>query len=274
MKPPLSLLGWVSGLWLLAGVVAVSAAESPPVTAGPPPGGGSPFGASGPLPPDVPKPSSDPHDLRGFYYMRMAGPLLYGIDKSNPPLTPAALAIFRQRVADHEAGLVPDDPQVQCRPMNAARMYGTGFPQIQLIQSANEIVILLMEDHITRRIALNGKHPSHLVPTYLGNSIAHWEGDTLVVDTIGFRDGSWLDETGTPGDHNEHLVERFQKVDGGTKIEDSVTIDDPGVFSHPLSFTVPFTWRPDATWDEIICEEGNRDAPDDSPNSADTGAKR
>jgi len=263
--------GTLLGLWLAVGAVAAPATDAPAPAAGPPTGGRSPFGASGALPPDAPKPSADPHDLRGLYYMHMAGPLLPGIDKKNPPLTPAGLAVFRQRLANHDAGLVPDDPQVQCRPMNAARMYGTGFPQVQIIQSANEIVILLMEDHITRRIALNGQHPAHLAPTYLGDSIGHWEGDTLVVDTIGFRDDSWLDETGTPGDHNEHLIERFRKVDGGSKLEDQVTIEDPGVFSQPLSFTVPFTWRPDATWDEIICEEGNRDAVDGSPSGA--GAK-
>lgn len=243
-------------------------AQSP--GAGPPAGG--PFAAT-PLPADAPKPSPEARDLRGYYFMRSFGILLPGIDQANPPFTPAALALFRKRIADRKAGLLPDDPQVQCRPMNAVRFFGSGFPEMQFLQSPNEVALLLMEDHIVRRIAINAKHPAHPALTSHGDSIGHWEDDTLVVDTIGFKDNGWLDETGTPGDHNEHLIERIKKVDGGQKIEDQVTIEDGTVLTHPLSFTMNFAWRPDAPWDEIICEEGNRDG-GDTPAASDSGTVR
>lgn len=241
-------------LGLALSVTPAGAASGPP--SGPP---GNPFD-SGPPDPNAPKPSPDPRDLRGYYFMHSVGILLPGIDKDHPPFNAAGLALFRKRIARRQAGDLTDDPQVSCRPMNAVRMFGSGFPQVQFIQTRNQLTILLMEDHIVRRIFLNAKHPAHLVPTASGHSVGRWQGDTLIVDTIGFKPGGWLDETGTPGDRNEHMIERIRKTDGGQSLEDQVTVEDPSLFTRPVTFKVIYTWKPDAVWDEIICEEGNRDA--------------
>lgn len=239
------------------GFVRVAGAQSMPW----PPTGG-PF-APPPLRPDSPKPTADPRDIRGYYYLRSFGVLLPGVDKNNPPLQPEALALFQKRVADLAAGQVPvTDPQVGCRPMTAVRMFGTGFPQMQFIQTPGQVTFLLMEDHLVRRIFIGAKHPKQIVRTAHGDSIGHWEGDTLVVDTIGFKGNSWIDETGVSGDENLHLTERIRKLDGGQALEDQVTVEDPTTLTHPISFRVDFAWEPTSIWDEVICEEANRDAGD------------
>lgn len=247
----------VLAIGLMASLSVLATSVRAQTVAAPPPGK-SPF-ETGIERPDAPKPSTDPRSLRGYYFMPLSGVLLRGLNKDDMPLNEQALALFKKRIADREAGLLPDDPMTVCRPMNAVRVFGSGFPQLQILQTPDEVLILLMEDHMVRRIYLNGKHPQTLAPTAMGHSIGHWDGDTLVVDTIGFKDNAWLDETGTPADHNEHMMERIRKVDNGQTIEDLVTIEDSTVFTRPISFRVTMTWRPSESWDEVICEEGNRD---------------
>ncbi len=105
------------------------------------------------------------------------------------------------------------------------------FPQ-QIIQTPQQIVILYEYMNVFRVIPLTANHHADLVPTYLGDSVGHWEGDTLVVDVIGFNDKTWLTGTGTFHSDALHITERYTRVDKD-QINYDVTIEDPNVLTRP-----------------------------------------
>jgi hypothetical protein len=113
--------------------------------------------------------------------------------------------------------------------------------------------------HSYRQIFMDGrKHPPELDPTWFGHSIGWWEGDTLVVDTVGFNDKFWFDRRGHPHTEQLHTIERFTRQDMG-RMEIKVTVEDPGAYSRP--FTLTFHARLSNPGDELmeyICQENNQ----------------
>jgi hypothetical protein len=113
--------------------------------------------------------------------------------------------------------------------------------------------------HSYRQIFLDGRpHPKNLDPTWYGDSIGHWEGDTLVVDSAGFNDKFWFDFAGHPHTEKLHIVERYRRPDLG-HLEDEVTIDDPGAYSKPFTMYGHFPLQVGAEIMEYICNENNQD---------------
>ena len=96
-----------------------------------------------------------------------------------------------------------------------------------------------------------------LTPTWLGHSVGHWEGETLVIDVVGFNEGSWIDMGGKPHTNKLHLVERFTRTDLYT-LHYEATIDDPGAYTAPWKLAFDVTWDPDGEIQEYICQENNR----------------
>jgi hypothetical protein len=123
--------------------------------------------------------------------------------------------------------------------------------QFQIVQSANHVIILHEYPGTFRIIPLGGPtdgtaHPADPDPTWLGDSIGHWDGDTLVVDTVGFNDKSWLDRVGHPHSDQLHLVERIRRVDQNSLQVDFV-IEDPKAYTKPITSTLVFQLKP--KWD-------------------------
>jgi hypothetical protein len=113
--------------------------------------------------------------------------------------------------------------------------------------------------HSFRQVFMDGrKHPAELDPTWFGHSIGRYEGNTLVIDTVGFNDKSWFDNKGYPHTEQLHTIERWTRVDSG-HMTNEVTIEDPGAYTKP--FTVKFNARVTDPGDEImeyICQENNQ----------------
>ena len=107
---------------------------------------------------------------------------------------------------------------------------------------------------------MNAKHPGKFEPTFMGHSVGHWEGDTLVVDTIGMIKQTQIDEAGTLHSDQLHVVERIRKVQD--TLEVLFTIEDPKAFTKPWTAVRIWKWRPDIRFIEYICEENNRNASD------------
>ena len=107
-----------------------------------------------------------------------------------------------------------DDPVLkQCLPPGTPRIYLQPFP-FQIVQTPKEILMLFEYDHTIRQIFMDGRaHPEDVTPTYMGHSIGKWDGDALVVDTVGFNDKTWLDRDGHPHSDQLHVTERFHRVD-------------------------------------------------------------
>lgn len=205
-------------------------------------------------------------------------------DEASPILTPAAAAAVKQRNAMQRAGANIPTPSNQCLPMVAPYIYRV--QGMQLLQAKNEVVLLYMQDHQVRHVRLNDTHPAHVAPTAYGDSIGHYDGDTLVVDTVGFKVGriAAVDQYGTPYSEGMHVVERYRlipyeaakeaqdrllRANGGTATEQAASVDpDYKGKGLQISFTVEdktyFTtpWSGLATyrkagseWVENVCAE-------------------
>ena len=151
-----------------------------------------------------------------------------------------------------------DDPTSRCLPAGLPRTVMLGlFPQ-QFVQTPTQIVMLYEYMNVFRVIPFNAKHPDDLLPSYLGNSVARWEGDTLVVDVTGFNDKSWLAGTGTFHSEALHVTERFTRVDKD-QINYDVTMEDPNVLTKPWTLHSTLMLREGTRLEEYICAENNID---------------
>lgn len=174
------------------------------------------------------------------------------------PFLPWAKELFLHR----RRTLTADDPHVRCKPSGAARLYHTpyGFEIIQVPELQRVFMSGVGGPHTWRVVYMDGRpHPADLDPTYHGHSIGYWEGDALVVDTVGFNTRFWLSRDGEPHTEQLHTIERFERPDYNTLIY-TLTIDDPGAYTQPWSSSWTINWGPNAEMYEFICQENNRDA--------------
>jgi hypothetical protein len=152
-----------------------------------------------------------------------------------------------------------DDPTTLCLPSGLPRLAILSlFPQ-QIVQTPKQIVILYEYMSVFRVIPLNAKHPDDLLPSYMGNSVAHWEGDTLVVDVTGFNDKTWLAGTGTVHSDALHIIERYTRVDKD-QINYDVTMEDPKVLTKAWTIHSTMMLREGTHLQEYVCAENNLDA--------------
>jgi len=127
------------------------------------------------------------------------------------------------------------------------------------VQTPDLLVFLYESRTIYRQVFLDGRPlPKNAQPTWMGYSVGKWDGDTLVVETIGQNGKTWLDMRGLPGTESLRVIERYSRPNTGVMNID-VTIDDPKAYTKP--WNVRLTWRlvPDTDLIESICEENNRD---------------
>jgi hypothetical protein len=183
-------------------------------------------------------------------------------DRSETPWLPWSKAEFDRRAEAEKNGKPLFDPTAACLPSGIPRLIIAPYP-IEIIQTPDMTVILHETHHLYRIIYMDAKHPAKVGPTYMGHSIGHWEGDTLVVDTVGLTTMTQIDEAGTQHSDALHVVERIRKINPST-LEDTFTIDDPKTFSKPWDARRTFNYRPDISLFEYVCEENNRNAPDAS----------
>jgi hypothetical protein len=227
----------------------------------------APSGDSGPAPAGTAAPNTDPHDLNGhwvnFGIKHLAGPEA-GVPA---PLKPKYMAKLEKRMRDTNSGIPEGDASTQCFPHGTPRAIESPYP-VEVIMSpaahgAPAQVTILMETlHNIRRIYLTDKHFDNMGESFLGESIAHWDGDTLVVDTKKLNTRTFLDDEGSTHSTQEHVVEHIHKSADGTKLEVLSTVTDPVTLYHPYTTRTVLHWRPDIRNQEFICEENNRNGVD------------
>ena len=185
-----------------------------------------------------------------------------------PPLTPEA----QQRLSQSSAarGVIGIGPAngPEDRPLSE-RCITFGFPDTlagynsyyQFVQSPTYLAVLSERIHDVRVIPLDGRpHPPSSVRLWLGDSRGHWQGDTLVVDSAGFNDRSWLDAFGHPHSEELRIQERFHRRDFG-HLDLELTINDPKLFLKPFTVKVTELLDPDSDVLEMICNENEKDRP-------------
>jgi hypothetical protein len=166
------------------------------------------------------------------------------------PLQPWAVKVSRERLSK-------DDPEANCLPAGIPRQ--TPFP-FKIIQTPKLIVFLIEGNmHTYRQIFLDGSgHPKDLDPTWFGDSRGTWQGDTLVVDTVGFNDKFWFDGIGHPHTEKLHVIERYRRSDAA-HLAYEVTIDDPGAYTRPFTMYGQSPLLQNTEIMEYFCSENNQD---------------
>jgi len=151
------------------------------------------------------------------------------------------------------------EPHARCKPSGGVRQFVTPYGnEIMEIRELERVYIFdVGGPHTFRIIYTDGReHPDNLTPTYYGHSIGHWEGDTLVVDTVGFNEKFWIDRRVTVHTKQLHLIERFTRT-SLNRMEYDVTVDDPGAYTETWSGGIYLRWEPDQEMFEYICQEQN-----------------
>lgn len=176
--------------------------------------------------------------------------------KDGLPFQPWAAELHRERVAENSK----DNPDAHCLPMGVMQFHNHGQPR-KMIQTPQVIVILYEANAGVRQIFTDGRPlPKDPEPWWYGYSTGHWDGDTLVVESAGFRDLGWLDVEGSPLTSEAHVIERYRRPDFG-HLEIEVTINDPKAYTKPWTVTVHQRIMVDTELIEFVCQENEKDAP-------------
>jgi hypothetical protein len=178
-------------------------------------------------------------------------------DHTNPILQPWAAKIVKQWADESHAGRAPAHAHALCLPTSVPGAM-TLHQAYQFLQKKDKVTILIANQAQVRHVYLNVPHSKTVKPSWYGESVGHYEGDTLVVDTIGIktRDVVPFDRFGTPHTEKLHVVERIRKT-GEKELRIDYVIDDEGAFTAP--FKASLTFRPMKDWEEQICAENNVD---------------
>ncbi len=173
-----------------------------------------------------------------------------------PPYQPWAAELVKKR----SEGIGKDDPVALCQPAGLMRLH-TYPPLRKIVQNPGLTLILSERDVTFRQIFTDGrplaKDPN---PSFNGYSVGKWEGDTLIVETTGFRDGIWLDRKGNPITEAAKMTERFRRPNLGN-LEIEITIDDPKAYTKPWTVKLRQILVADTDLLEYYCQENERDAP-------------
>jgi Carboxypeptidase regulatory-like domain len=188
-------------------------------------------------------------DLSGVWYSQRT------VDPGNPEMKAWAEAVLKERAENNRK----DSPQSRCQPLGVLRSSVVTHAWRTVHTPSFLMMISEMDVPGYRQIYLDGRgHPTDFFPTWTGHSIGHWVGDTLVVDTVGFNDKSWLSAAGHPHTENMHLTERFRRPDLG-HLEIEFTIEDPDTFLKPWVIKRVADLAPNEEVEELICTENERD---------------
>jgi hypothetical protein len=169
------------------------------------------------------------------------------------PYQPWAAALKKQRAADDSR----DDPHVRCLPDTVPRMWT--LPHLtKAVHTAKLLVLLYEVNAMYRQIFLDGRpFPTDMNPAWTGYSVGHWEGDTLVVQTRGFRDDLWIDMQGSPMSNAATMTERISRPNFGT-LQIALTIDDPKTYTTPFTVNLVQTLEADTELVDEFCLENEK----------------
>ena len=178
---------------------------------------------------------ADPRDLSGMweFFANIPGQGIYATpSKIPPPMTPWAKAKYDEAKPGYgpKAQGGGNDPILKCNPTGIPRILF--FPQpFEIFQAPGRMFMFFERDHAWRQIWTDGRgHPKDLAPTWMGDSIGKWDGDTFIVDTIGLSEKSWLDFYGDPHSEDIHLIERYKRVDQ-TTMSLQLVVEDPKAYT-------------------------------------------
>ena len=234
----------LSGIWDLRGPGGRGGpggqAKGGLIPGGPPPGG---------APPPPPPPTDGSPPMATFKNVGSGF-------KEGLPLLPWAADLLKQRKLENSK----DNPDAHCLPLGLMQLHMHPQPR-KIIQTPGLVVMLYEAQGGIRQIFTDGRPlPKDAEPWWYGYSVGKWDGDTLVVETTGFRNDVWLDIDGSPLTESGKMTERFKRLNLGT-LQIDVTIEDPKVYTKPFTVRVVHRLLPDTDLIEFICQENDRSGP-------------
>ena len=200
-----------------------------------------PAGAGPPPPPAGPRPFQD----------------LPSLFPEGLPMQPWAVALRKQRLAENSK----DHPDAYCLPLHPVQLHAHPQPR-KIVQTPGLVLIVYEANNGLRQIFTDGRplpKAEDVQPWWYGYSVGKWDGDTLVVESVGWRDNNWIDEQGTPLTTDGKVTERFRRTNYGT-LEIEIGINDPKTFTKPWSYKLNQKLMPDTDLIEFICAENNTSA--------------
>ena len=205
-------------------------------------------------------------------------------DLSNPILQPWAREELRKANERALSGKPAYTPKERCWPIGVPGFLLYPVFPVYFLQTPKEVVMIWAEDHQVRHIYLNQPHSARPTPSWFGESVGRYEGDTLVVDTVGMNGRTYIDNYRTPHTDRLHVVERFRMIDGGKTLEAMLHVEDPGAFTTPWDAKQLYR-RIDSSGDktdprvprgpleEMACAENNGDVFDEGLEPIPTASK-
>jgi hypothetical protein len=196
---------------------------------------------------------ANPPDLSGVWQVTKYEPSIRTVEGKAPPLKPEARKVYEQNLVARKQ-LKPRSDLSRCVPPGTPRAMWAPRP-ILILQTPRKITLVHEYQHLLRHIYMDERLPEagDIDPSYMGESVGRWEADTLVIETIGVNDKTFLDRDGMPHSAAMRVTERLRLIDGGKRLEDRVTIDDPETFTAPWTARVVFDRKPGVELAEYNC---------------------
>lgn len=180
-------------------------------------------------------------------------------DVTSPNLKPWAAEAMRKSNEEVLAGKFPFTARSSCMPAGVPGFSLFVVEPVFFVQSPKEILIIYSGDQQVRRVWMNVPHTANPKPSWYGESVGHYEGDTLVVDTIGLNARTFLDNYRTPHTEKLHVIERYRLINEGRVLENLIWVEDPDTFNQPWSATQRYRKVQQGPMDEQVCAENTRD---------------
>lgn len=202
--------------------------------------------------------------ISGVWWTTTYSPKVQPIGGGDLPYTAAGKAAYEKNMAGLKDGSVVDTARRFCVPDGVPRILASPYP-FEIVQTPGQVTMIHELNHAIRIVLMDKpvlKDDDIAIaaaPYYDGHSYGHWEGATLVIETLGFNDKTFLDATGAPHSDAMHTIERIRKIDGGKELEDVVTVHDPMMFAKDWSARFVYEPRNDLHIEDYVCGEPHRD---------------
>jgi hypothetical protein len=200
-------------------------------------------------------------DISGIYWATTYSPTIQVLGGGEPPLSAAGRAAYDRNRAGLKDGSIVDKARKVCTPDGVPRVLATPYPFEILQVPVDQVTFLYELNHQVRVVFMDKPMPDArkllVEPLYNGHAVGHWDGDTLVVESAGFNDRTFLDATGLPHSDELRTVERIRKV--GNELEDIVTIRDPEFYSRDWQARFVYQARNDVRIEDYACNDTHRD---------------
>jgi hypothetical protein len=200
-------------------------------------------------------------DISGTYWATSYSPTIQALGGGDPPLNATGKAAYERIRAGLRDGSIVDKARRVCVPDGVPRVLATPYPFEIFQVPAGQVTFLYEMNHQVRVIVMDKPLPSRQTlivdPKYNGHSVGHWDGDTLVVESAGFNEWTFLDASGLPHSDEMTTVERIRKI--GHQLEDVITIHDPAVYERDWQARFSYDERNDVRLEDYACNDTHRD---------------